>query len=462
MEPNVIWSPYRGSSQELFLSCPYFECLYEGTRGPGKTDSLIFDFAQHVGQGFGEHWRGVLFRQNYPQLADVIARTKQWFHQIFPGADFNKAEHVWTFPDGEELLLRHMDNPDDYWNYHGHQYPWIGWEELTNWPTDSCYEAMQACCRSAHPGMPRKYRSTANPYGVGHNWVKAYFIDLAPRGVPVTNAEGQQRVAIHGSIWENRKLLENDPEYVKKLQSITNENLRKAWLEGCWDIVAGGMFDDVWSESVHVLRPFPIPHSWRIDRSFDWGSSKPFSVQWWAESDGTECDAGIVPRGTLFMIGEWYGWNGKPNEGCKMLAVDVAKGILEREGQMGIAGRVHPGPADSQIFDAENGVCISDDMAKEGVKWERCDKSPGSRKSGWERMRNFLSASAAAYMETPGLFVFNTCRHFIRTFPVLPRDERKPDDIDTNAEDHAADSARYRCMHVRNQAVQKPLQLWKN
>jgi len=129
---SIAWAPQRGS-QALVLACPISELLNDGTRGSMKTDTLLMDFAQHVGQGFGAAWRGILFRQSYPQLAEIVVRSKKWFNQIFPGAGYNKNEHIWTWPTGEELLFRYMDSPDDYWNYHGHQYPWIVWEEITQW-----------------------------------------------------------------------------------------------------------------------------------------------------------------------------------------------------------------------------------------------------------------------------------------------------------------------------------------
>ncbi|WP_217468820.1 terminase family protein, partial [Staphylococcus aureus] len=147
-ESEATWCPQYGSQLAFLMAHPIFEVLYEGTRGPGKTDCLLMDFLQHVGKGYGSEWRGILFRQTYPQLSDVINKTNKWFKRIFPGARYNKVEHKWTFPDGEELLLRHMKSPEDYWNYHGHAYPWIGWEELCNWADDKCYTVMMSCCRS--------------------------------------------------------------------------------------------------------------------------------------------------------------------------------------------------------------------------------------------------------------------------------------------------------------------------
>ncbi len=404
------------------------------------------DFAQFVGMGFGPAWRGILFRKHYPDLEELIVKSYKWFKPIFPDAVYNISNHRWVFNDGETLLFRYADKIADYWNYHGHEYPWIGWEELTSWASDDLYITMQSVCRSSTPGIPRRYRSSANPYGPGHNWVKARFIDPAPRGVIIVDEEGRERVTIHGEIWENKILLKNDPDYMKNLQAQTGAK-RAAWLKGDWDIVAGGMFDDVWNPKVHIVRPFEIPKTWRIDRSFDWGSSRPYSVGWWAESDGTDMrladgSTKSTQRGDLFRIAELYGWTGKPNEGTRELASEIARKIKKYDSSNGHV--VNMGPADSSIFDTENGKCISDDMRQQGVNWIRADKRPGSRINGWELVRQYLKNSITR--EGPGLFVFDTCRQFIRTVPVLPRDEREPDDVDSDAEDHVADEVRYRIL----------------
>src|SRR5699024_4874056 len=151
-------------------------------------------------------------------------------------------------------------------------------------------------------------------------------------------------------------------------------------------------------------RPFPIPSSWKITRSFDWGSSKPFSVGWWAISDGSDVvrEDGTTfstVRGDLFRINEWYGTNGKTNEGLHLLDSEIASGILERELAWGIHDRVVPGPADNSIWDLENNNSTAVTMAKKirlngklynGIHWKRSDKSAGSRKRGWQKMREFL------------------------------------------------------------------------
>lgn len=459
-----VWAPQPGS-QEAFLACPVFETLYEGTRGPGKSDALLMDFAQHCGKGYGREWRGILFRQTYPQLVDLINKTLKWFPMIFPQAKYNKADHTWSWPDGEELLLRHMKAPSDYWNYHGHAYPWIGFEELTNWHEPTCYLSMMSCSRSTLPGMPRKFRATTNPYGPGHNWVKRRFRLPQSRGRVIRDSyrDGDlepPRVAIHGNIHENRILLHADPDYIMRIRAAArNPAELAAWIHGSWDVTSGGMFDDIWDSERHILPVIPldkIPKGWRIDRSFDWGSSKPFSVGWWAESNGEPFSHNGITygrvRGDLIRIAEWYGWNGNRNEGVRMLASDVASGIKDREDDWGLTGRVKPGPADTSIYDEENGVSIARDMEAKKCSWERADKSPGSRKQGWEairkRLRGALPPKAGGPREEPGLFVLASCLQFIETVPSIPRDERDPDDVNTTSEDHIADETRYRVRHA--------------
>jgi hypothetical protein len=462
--PGVAWAPQPGS-QTLFVTSPIYETLYEGTRGPGKTNALLMDYCQHVGTGLGRAWRGILFRQNYPALADVVEKSQEWIPTAFPGAVFTQSGpngYTWSFPDGETLLFRYIDKPKDYRNYHGHEYPWMGFDELTNWPDAKCYNIMQSCCRSSFPNVPRKLRATTNPHGPGHHWVKARFIDPAPRGTVITDARGNRRVTLHGHWSENRFLMANDPDYITRILASTEDNpdQQSAWVDGNWDVAAGAFFGAAWSARHHVLQPFAIPRGWRVDRAFDWGSSKPFSVGWWAETDGQPVrlangEQRTFPRGSLVRVGEWYGCQpGKPNVGLQLDAADIAKGILERQKNRWPDRQVHPGPADSSIFDVQDGHSIGKSFESAGVTWTPANKGPGSRKNGWQLMRDRLGAGKPKAgpdgkplpLERPGLFVFADCLDFIRTVPMLPRDDTKPDDIDTDAEDHIADESRYRVL----------------
>lgn len=495
---NVVWEPLTGS-QALAISCPCNHILYEGTRGPGKTDAQLMFFRRYVGIGYGQFWRGVIFDREYKNLDDLITKSKRWFRQFGDGARFLSSgkDLKWVWPTGEELWFRTIKVEQDYWNYHGHEFPFIGWNELTKYPNLDLYDSMMSCNRTSFiplkhaplkqdgtrmhlPEIPLVVFSTTNPYGPGHNAVKQKFIDVAKPGqiVKITrdvfNPRTQQResvtktqVRLFGSYKENIYL---SPEYILELESITDLNKRRAWLWGDWDITSGGMFDDVWSSQHNIVDPFQIPHTWRIFRSFDWGSSKPFSVGWWAESDGSDVQIGTdkwmsTIRGDMFRIAEWYGWDGKANSGLRMIDRKIAEGIIEREIKYGLYGRVQPGPADNSINDDVNGVCIARNMAKpvtvngkqyKGPTFSLSIKVAGSRKTGWELMRTAMynAQPENGKREWAGMFVFRTCQHgFIRTVPTIPRSAKDLDDVDTDAEDHTADESRYVILSTGNRFV---------
>ena len=488
---DVVWKPLPGS-QSLLLSCPCHHILYEGTRGPGKTDGQLMYFRKNVGIGYGAAWRGIIFDRQYKNLDDLIAKSKRWFPQFNDGAKFlaSKSDLRWVWPTGEELLFRQIKYASDYWNYHGQEFPFIGWNELTKYPTPELYEAMMSCNRTSFipeehapygedgerikvPPLPLVVLSTTNPYGPGHNWVKARFIDVAPPGVivekttEVFNPRTQQRepvtktqVRLFGSYKENRYLT---PEYIMELEGIKEESKRRAWLEGDWDIVAGGAFDDLWGD--HLLLPrFVVPKSWKIDRSFDWGSTQPFSVGWWAEANGEEAelpDGRIFcpPPGTLIRIAEWYGCETMGlNKNIHMSARDVARGIKDREAQLleegWIQRSVRPGPADNAIHNVteKESESVATKMLDEGVRWKKSDKKPGSRLNGLQLIRERLQASKDG--EGPGIYFTINCRASIATLPVLPRDPDNEDDVDTEAEDHVYDDVRYRVLSGCNREVE--------
>lgn len=248
---NGVWSPQKGS-QVVFLNCLFTECLYEGNRGPGKTDALLFDFLQDVGLGWGADWKGIIFRKTYPDLQDVIEKSRKWVKLIWPGATYNEAKSFWHWPTGEMLYFRQFAKPADYWKYHGHAYPWQAWEELCTYHDDGCFKSMFSCLRSTRVGMPRKVRATANPYGPGHNWVKLrYKLPIAGNKImgPVITDPGDdmKRIAIHGNLRENKILLHADPKYISNIKKAArNPAELRAWLYGDWNIVAGGAIDDIW------------------------------------------------------------------------------------------------------------------------------------------------------------------------------------------------------------------------
>lgn len=414
------------------------ELLYGGAAGGGKSHLMrVASIAWCVDiPGLQVY----IFRR----LSDDLHKNHMEGHSGFPAllsewiegghAKINWSKNFIEFWNGSKIHLCHCQYEKDVIKYQGAQIHVLLIDELTHF-TEKIYRYLRGRCRLGGLKVPERYRGLfpriicgSNPGGVGHNWVKAAFIDIAPpkaiTQMPPKEG-GKRRQYIPAKLADNPSMAESDPDYSSTLEGLGSPELVRAMRDGDWDIVAGGMFDDLWSRPVHVLAPFAIPSSWRVDRGFDWGSSKPFSVIWFAESDGTAATLADgskrhFPRGSIFAIAEWYGWNGKPNEGCKMLAVDIAREIVKREKAMPY--QVRPGPADTSIFDTQNGNCIADDMAKERVRWNKADKSPGSRKNGWEMIRKLLKQASGN--ELPGFYVFNTCTHIIRTLPVLPRDQR--------------------------------------
>lgn len=503
-QATIAWQPLPGS-QAHALACPCDEILYHGTRGPGKTEAQLAYFVSRCGRGYGNHWRGIIFDRGYKNLADVVAKSHVMIPKVFPRAKFRsaKSDYFWQFPDGERLYFRHIKRSQDYREYHGHEYPFIAFNELTSYPTSELYDSMKSCNRSGFaplehsplltpddhrvieecqlldepfpdkikarilPDIPLVMFSTTNPHGPGHSWVKRRFIDKAPPGRPVKetvkvfNPRTKQeeevtttRVHIFGSYRENRFL---DPKYVAFLNGIKDPNKRRAWLGGDWSITSGGALDDLWRASTHVLKRSIIPRGWRITRSFDWGSSHPFSVGFWAVANGEEmrlfdgkrfCPA----RGSLIRIAEIYGCEtykdetGRivpaygTNKGLRISAREVARRIVETEEELfeegWIQSAVEPGPADGQIFNVneKESDSIAQLMESEGVRWNRADKSAGTRKNGLEMVR--VALENATQGEGAGLYVMDNCQAFLETVPSLPRDEDDQDDVSTVAEDH--------------------------
>jgi len=287
---------------------------------------------------------------------------------------------------------------------------------------------------------------------------------------PLVNVRSRPRMSIFIDVRLNDIFMKANPTYLADIaKQAPNDAVRRAWVDGDWSVVAGGMFDDVWDRRYHVVEPFPIPAGWKIDRSMDWGSSTPFCVLWYAESNGSDyVDAEGNWRssvaGDIFVIREWYGTNGQINQGLKLTAVEVAKGILENEIEWGIYDRVVPGPADTQIFtEIQRGQNISTDMLRPirlddgrelpGVRWSRADKNSGggTRKTGWNMIRDRLKRCVPdkekpQLRELPGLFFFNTLKHTLQHFPVTPRDEKDTDDIPKRGEYHIQDTLRYRIL----------------
>ena len=445
--------------QSKVFQSPARQLLFGGSAGPGKSHLL-----RVAGCAWASAIPGLqvyLFRRTFPDLYKNHMEGPSSLPVLLGDMVSSRAvkidytHHRFSFCNGSRIHLMHMQYEKDVSKIQGAEIHVALIDELTHFSKKQ-YAYIRSRVRMAGIDVPEPFAgafprilAASNPGGVGHNWVKKLFVDPAPRETiwqAPKDEGGLLTQFIPALLRDNPTLLEEDPEYADRLSGLGNDALVKAMLDGSWDIVEGGFFDDIWDESIHAIPPFEIPAEWTVRRAFDWGSSKPFSVGWWAHADGSTPvgpERRVYPKNTRFLVGEWYGWNGKPNEGLKLTNKQISDGIKERESRAPWGKKVRAGPADPSIYAVIDGKSIGGDMASYGTPFIPAQTGAGSRKNGWQMLRQSLQAGTEWPMQSPGLFVFNTCRQFIRTVPVLPRDEDYPDDVDTNAEDHCGDMCRY-------------------
>src|SRR3990167_8226750 len=403
------------------------ELFFGGARGGGKSDYLLGDYLADV-NNYGVDWRGILFRRTYPELEEIVFRSKAVIPATYPGARYAETARTWLFPSGATLRMRHLDNDADADGYQGHQYAHMAFDELTNWPQPTAFKKLIATLRNGNRPIPfKRIRCSGNPGGSGHQWVKARYIDPAPVGYePMTDPEtGMRRMFIPSKVSDNRILLANDPGYIDRLKGVGSAALVKSWLDGDWSVVMGAFFD-CWSTERHVVAPFAVPEGWLRFRSFDWGFARPFSVGWWAVSDGSLLPDGRQwPAGALMCYRERYGSNGQPNEGLRLTAEQVAEGIIDRERGDKIAYSV----ADPSCFSQDGGPSLAERMLKCGVIFRAADNARVARNGalgGWDQMR----ARLVGHDGKPAMVFFSTCRDSIRTIPALQHDPSRAEDLD--------------------------------
>lgn len=432
---QVVWQP-NSAPQKALLSCPVFEVFFGGARGGGKTDGVLGEWAQHA-QQYGKAAIGLMVRRTRVELGETFERARALFGPI--GASFTTVPMRCVMPNGARLTFAYLERDADAESYQGHSYTRVYVEEAGNFPSPKPILKLMATLRSG-AGVPCRIRLTGNPGGPGHQWVKARYIDPAPAGMRVMKDDvtGLDRVYIPSRVADNRHL---GADYVQRLRASGSPELVRAWLEGDWSVISGAFFPE-FSLSRHVIAPLELPSHWTRFRSLDWGSARPFSVGWWAVSDGTLPD---IPRGALVRYREWYGMQpGQPNVGLKMTAEAVAQGIATREAGDGVVGI---SVADPAIFTSDGGPSIAERMAQAAkIRFRPADNARVPRNGamgGWDQVRQRLKGDAEG---RPMLLMFSTCVDLIRTLPALQHDSARAEDVDTEGEDHAPDEARYACM----------------
>ncbi len=475
----VPWRAQPGPQLEAIQKAWVYEILYGGARGGGKTAYLLGDFAQEVPQPGGESWHGILFRRTLPQLDDVIRKSQtvypMWFGKN--NVEWRASDKMWVWKNGATLKMRYAEAEDDWIQYHGHEYTWLGFDELTTWPTPELYMKLKATLRSPNPLHKfKRIRATANPGGPGHNWVREYFgIDRYPLGskLLVDERTKKTRMYIKARVTDNKILLAAQPDYPDTLKGVGSEATVTAWLAGEWDVVLGAYFTE-FSTAKHVILPVEIPPTWTRIRMMDWGGASPFAVLWGAISDGTPLwDGQVFPKGAMLIYREWYGAS-RTDEGrwagLKMRTEDIAAGIMAREtAKDGSREHIDDSVIDPAAYAQHGGPSIAETFARVSNGDIMFRRGDNQRIPGWSAIRDRLVGGPFG----PMLYIFNTCTHLIRTLPALPHDANKPEDVDTDAEDHAPDALRYGCMsRPWTRVVDKPRsasdygvtldELWKN
>ncbi|MBQ8475239.1 MAG: phage terminase large subunit [Clostridia bacterium] len=410
--------------QKLFLLSDKTYTAFGGARGGGKswavrTKAILLAL----------NYSGIkimIVRKTYPELrANHINQLCSICVEV---ASYTESRREMKFFNGSTIKFSYCRNVSDLDKFQGIEADIVFIDEATQFSREM-FDRIRACVRGVN-SFPKRIYLTCNPGGIGHSWVKDLFID----GKCDDPLDYQ---FIRSIVTDNKALMESDPDYIKKLEALPSK-LKKAWLDGDWDIFEGQFFEEFRDvpehykdrRFTHVIEPFEIPKSWKIYRSFDFGYSKPFSCDWWA----------IDYDGRAYLILQLYGAT-EANVGIKWppnkIFSEIAK--IEKEHRW-LAGKEIFGVADPSIWDASRGEAIIDTADKYRVFFQKGDNK---RIAGWMQCHYRLAFDDEG---KPMVYFFNTCKNAIRTLPLLTYSDTSPEDLNTAEEDHFADSFRYFAM----------------
>jgi hypothetical protein len=414
---------YRPQPKQLpWHACPAFESGFGGTKGPGKTLSLLMESMRGVSH---PRYRGIIFRRTYPRLQEVMDRAWEWFPLL--GAKWNGDAHRWVFPSGAMISMRHCQNEEDKRNYHGHEYHFMGFDQLEEF-SETQYTFLMAQCRSSVPEIKPYVRVNFNPGGIGHAWVKDRFLEHGTRECAPwtpTNEVGDPlptRCFHFSNIYDNQILLESDPQYLQVLNSLPEQD-RRALRDGDWDVFAGQVFTE-WRREKHVIEPMALSPDWQRIRCTDYGSARPFVTLWLAIDKS-------VPRVYVYREVSRPG----------LLASQQAKTVKELTGDDETIKFSVADPA-MWIKSPDSGKSIADIYWENGVSVRQANND---RLNGLARVREFMKMAPDG---RPHLQVFSSCLQLIKNLPALVYDAHKVEDVDTDGPDDEYDALRYGLMAI--------------
>lgn len=440
--PNRVMKIEPTVKQMKFLRMKSRYCGYGGARGGGKSWVLRVKAALLANRyGAPDPWsEGIKICIVRRTLVDVrnnhIIPMKIMLRGL---AKYNQAERTFYFPNGSTIHFEYYDNENDMNHFQGVEYDVVFIDEATQME-EQWLKIIAASCRGAN-NFPHRIYYTCNPGGPGHQYIKRIFIDRLYKD----DEDPEDYDFVQAKVTDNTKLMEMDPTYIGFLKNLPPK-LRKAWLDGDWDIYEGQYFSEFVNDPdhyedrkwTHVIDPIPIRKSWTIYRGMDWGYYRPFSVAWYA----------VDEEGTMYRFKELYGVQkagneSLANEGVQWPPEQVFKKIWEIEhSDEELKGKNIIGVADPAIWQSQTGVSIADTAAQCGVYWEPGDNT---RIAGWMQCRYRLQFDEYGRSR---FYVTTSCREFLRTIPTLMHDKRNVEDLDTEGEDHIADEWRYVCNRI--------------
>lgn len=415
---------------------------FGGARGGGKSWSVRWKAKAmaicHPGI------KQLIVRRTYPEL--VNNHIRQLRGELYGIARYNDKDKIFVFPNGSTIQFTYCARDADLDKLQGVEFDVIYLDEATQL-SEYQIKAITACLRGVND-FPKRIYCTMNPGGQGHAFIKRIFVDRNYQD----GEHAEDYCFIQSLPTDNAALMRTNPDYIRQLEALPPK-LRAAWLEGRWDVYEGQFFEEFRDNPegyqsrqwTHVIDPIPVPGGWTVFRSFDWGYNKPFSLAWYA----------VDYDGVIYRILELYGCTDTPNEGVKWhddrIFTEAAR--IEQTHPL-LAGRKITGVADPAIWDASHGISTAETAARHGIHFAKGDHA---RIAGWMQCHYRLSFDKAGYAQ---FYVFNSCKAFIRTIPLLCYDEHKLEDIDTDMEDHVADEWRYAMMSrpIRPTLPEEPVQ----
>ena len=412
---SIVFKPNTGPQTD-FLAAPEKDVLYGGAAGGGKSFAMLIDPLRYC--HIGAH-RALILRRSMPELRELIDKSRELYPKAFKGAKFKEVEKLWSFPSGAKIEFGFLERDADVYRYQGQAYSWIGFDEITHLPTEFGWNYLASRLRTTDPNLPTYLRCTANPGGVGAQWVKKRYVDPSEENKTFKGSDGLTRKFIPARLQDNPFLAE-DGEYERMLNSLPPVQ-RKQLLEGNWDISEGAAFAE-FEPGVHVIPPFEIPTWWERVKGIDYGYASESCCLW----------AAVDPEDkTIIIYRELY------EKGLTGEAL-ADKITLMEEDEVKSVGGVLDTAAWSRT--GYSGPTIGEILVNKGHKLRRADKN---RVAGKVQIHEHLRAG---HTGRPRLQIVNTCTNLIKELQSLPLSKSNPEDVDTHSADHAYDALRYMIM----------------